>query len=102
MSVQFQNKAAKAVKRNNAPQQSSVNEQNESNNYADMINENETAQFALIDKEKLNSETITDTGSVVQELKAYDKYKSIQEIIQHAIREDFPNKKSTYKVKSIR
>ena len=58
--------------------QSSFLEQNADNNYADIITENETAQFALIDKEKLKSKTISDTGAVVQELKANHNYKSIQ------------------------
>jgi len=43
---------------------------NESNNYADMVNDNDTAQFALIDKDKLKLKTIVDTGTVVSELKA--------------------------------
>ena len=51
-------------------EESSFHEQNESVNYAEIINDNEIAQFALIDKEKLEFKTIADTAAVVQELKA--------------------------------
>lgn len=68
--MQFQNRAARAAKQSKRLLQSSVFEMNESNNYADMVNDNDTAQFALIDKDKLKLKTIVDTGTVVSELKA--------------------------------
>jgi len=56
----------------------------------------------LIDKNKLKSKTIVDTSVVVKSLKENDNYKSIQQIIQQAIEEEFPNKKSYYKIKNYR
>lgn len=73
LSVQFQNKAAQAVKRCQRPgvEQSSFDlEGLQGDNYVDLVNENDTKQFALINADILKSKTIADTHAVVNELKS--------------------------------
>ena len=73
LSVQFQNKAAQAVKRCQRPdgaEQSSFDLDKQGDNYVDLVNENDTKQFALINADILKSKTIVDTHTVVNELKA--------------------------------
>ena len=102
--MQFQNKAAQAVKSCQRPgvEQSSFDLDLIGDNYVDLVNENDTKQFALINADILKPKTIADTHAVVNEIKGNTEYHSIKEIIKFAIEEDFPNTKKTYKVKSAR